>query len=67
MSDKDVEREIEANEERKVDRDDDDSIVDTVEKGIDPITRLIGRNVDDEDPDEVEEQRILNDQDQRDE
>jgi hypothetical protein len=66
MTDRDVEREIEANEQRANDeaRDDDDGILDTAEDAISPITEAIGR-ADDDDEDAAESQRRLNDEEQR--
>ncbi len=63
MTDKDVEREIEANERRARDRDrdDDEGIVGAIEDALDPFT-----NADDEPDDaERESQRELNDAEQR--
>lgn len=65
MSDPDVENEELANRQRKVDneRPDDDSVVDTVEEVINPITRVFMPDpADDED---VARQRQLNDAEQR--
>ncbi len=66
MTDRDVEREIEANEQRANDdaRDDDDGILDTAEDAISPITEAIGR-ADDDDEDAAASQRRLNDEEQR--
>jgi hypothetical protein len=71
MSDRSVEREIEANEQRADDaeRDDDGSVVDTVEQAVNPLTRGLdtrvgGDNDDDSDLDPDRERR-LNDADQR--
>lgn len=65
MTDKDVEREIAENQRRQVENEnsDDDSLVDSVEKAVDPITNaLIPDAVDDDD---VARQRQLNDAEQR--
>lgn len=64
MTDKDVEREISENQRRQVENENsDDSLVDSVEKAIDPITNaLIPDAVDDDD---VARQRQLNDAEQR--
>jgi hypothetical protein len=67
MTDRDVEREIEANEQRANDeaRDDDEGILDTAEDALSPITDAIGRADDDDDEDAAESQRRLNDEEQR--
>lgn len=65
MTDKDVEREIAENQRRQVENENsgDDSLVDSVEKAVDPITNaLIPDAVDDDD---VARQRQLNDAEQR--
>ena len=65
MTDPDVQREEEANRRRHVDEDDgDNSIVDSVEAAIDPITRVI-RGPNDEDEEDVEARREANDAEQR--
>lgn len=64
MTDRSVEKEIEANNRRKEAQDDDDgSLVDTVENVLDPITDAIVR--DDDDPEDETKRRIRNDSDQR--
>ena len=63
MTDKDVQREIEANERRAREREDrdDGGLVGAIEDALDPFT-----DVDDEpDTDEVTSQRELNDAEQR--
>lgn len=65
MTDKDVEREIAENQQRHVENEnrDSDSLVDSVEKAVDPITdALIPDAVD---SDDVATQRELNDAEQR--
>jgi hypothetical protein len=68
VTDRDVEREIEANKQREIAHDreeeDDGALIDTAEKAIDPIARVIGTNYDDE-PEGVEQRRRENDADQR--
>ncbi len=69
MSDRSVEREIEANEERADDteRDDDGSVVDTVEQAVNPLTQGLDTRVggDNDDDDDADRDRRLNDADQR--
>jgi hypothetical protein len=52
MSDRDVEREIEANKQREMARDraeeDDGPVVDTAERIVDPLAKAIGTNYDEE-------------------
>ncbi len=65
MTDPSVEREIAENQERQVDNENrgDDSLVDSVERAVDPITdALIPDAIDDED---AAGQRELNDAEQR--
>ncbi|MBA2469154.1 MAG: hypothetical protein H0V37_07085 [Chloroflexia bacterium] len=65
MSDPTVEREIAENQQRQVENEnrDDDSLVDSVEKAVDPVTdALMPDALDDEDADR---QRELNDAEQR--
>ena len=65
MTDKDVEQEIAENEQRQIENEngDDDSLVDSVEKAVNPITNaLIPDAIDDDD---VAGQRELNDAEQR--
>jgi hypothetical protein len=67
MTDKDVEREIEANKQRELERDrveeDDGPVVDTAERIVDPLARGIGTN-DDEERESVEQRRRENDAEQ---
>lgn len=72
MSDRSVEREIEANEQRanNADLNDDGTVVDTVEQAINPLTRgfdtRVGDANDDDDGDlDPDRERRLNDADQR--
>lgn len=66
MTDKDVEREIAENQERQAANEaGDDSVVDTVERAIDPITSAFVPDADAVDGDEAERQRALNDAEQR--
>lgn len=72
MSDRSVEREIEANEQRAndADVDDDGTIVDTAEQAINPLTRgfdtRVGDANDDDDGDlDPDRERRLNDAEQR--
>ncbi len=65
MTDKDVEKEVAENQQRQVENEnrDGDSLVDSVEKAVDPITgALMPDALDDED---VAGQRELNDAEQR--
>jgi hypothetical protein len=66
MTDRDVEREIAANEERAREREDDNDagVVDAAETLIAPFTDAVD-DTDDVDEDEVAEQRRLNDEAQR--
>ena len=65
MTDKDIRREIDANNQRAehADRDDEPEIVETAEDIIDPLVRGIGTNHDDE-QEGVERRRIENDAEQ---
>jgi hypothetical protein len=67
MTDHDVDREVEANLQRDVegedDARDDGPVVDAAERVVDPLVNLI--DVDGTDEDDVDEQRELNDAEQR--
>lgn len=68
MTDRDVQREIEANEQRASDaaRDDDEGgVLDTAEEALSPITEAIGEAGDDDDEEAAESRRELNDAAQR--
>ncbi len=65
MTDKDVEQEVAENQQRQVENEnrDHDSLIDSVEKAVDPITdALMPDALDDDD---VASQRDLNDAEQR--
>lgn len=68
MADKDIKRELEANQQRDSDRerqeDDDGPVVDAAESMFAPLTRAIEPD-DDIEPEEVDEQRKQNDEEQR--
>jgi hypothetical protein len=66
MTDRSVEKEIEANERRKelAEEDDDPAVVDALEEVFDPITDAI-RRTDDDQVDEVDRQTVENDAEQR--
>jgi hypothetical protein len=66
MTDRDVQREIEANEARanRQERDEDDGIIDAVEDLIDPVVDTIQRG-DADDVDTVEDRVRQNDAEQR--
>jgi hypothetical protein len=66
MTDRDVQREIEANEERanRQERDEDDGIIDAVEDLISPVVDTIQRG-DTDDVDTVEDRVRENDAEQR--
>jgi hypothetical protein len=64
MTDKDVEREIAENQQRQAENEaGDDSVVETVERAIDPITEALMPDA--VESDDVAEQRRLNDAEQR--
>jgi hypothetical protein len=67
MTDHDVDREVEANLQRDVEGEDnardDGPVVDAAERVVDPLVNLI--DVDGADEDDVDEQRELNDAEQR--
>jgi hypothetical protein len=66
MTDEDIRREIDANNQRaeNADRDDDPEIVETAEDIINPLVRGIGTNYDDE-QEGVERRRFENDEEQQ--
>jgi hypothetical protein len=67
MTDRDVQREIEANERRDLARDEtgnDGPMIDTAERILDPITDAIGLS-EEPDRDDLEERRVENDEEQR--
>jgi hypothetical protein len=69
MTDKDVEREIEANQQREVDArneaEDDGAVLDTAERVVAPIVDVIRRPGEDLDEADLEERRELNDEEQQ--
>jgi hypothetical protein len=68
MTDRDVQREIEANEQRDRVRDDDATddgpVIDTAERVVNPIVNAIGMS-EEPDRDDLEERRFENDEEQR--
>jgi hypothetical protein len=66
MTDRSIEKEIEANERRKEleNEDDDPPIVDALEDAFDPMTDAI-RRTDDDQVEDVDRQTVENDADQR--
>jgi hypothetical protein len=69
MTDKDVEREIEANQQRDVEgrneAEDDGPLLGTAERVVAPIVDVIRRPGEDVDEDDLEERRELNDEAQQ--
>lgn len=65
MTDRDVQREEEANRRRaEEDGGEDNTIIDTAEAAIDPLTRVMG-GPNDEDEEDAEDRREANDAEQR--
>jgi len=65
MTDKDIRREIDANNQRaeNADERDEPAVVETAEDIVNPLVRGIGTNYDDE-PEGVEQRRVENDAEQ---
>ena len=69
MTDHDVEREVEANNQRQVNgedqAEDDGPLVGAAEQVVNPVVNRIGTDNDRADQDDAEDQRLLNDAEQR--